>query len=79
MGEVIHMVNQQELIAWYVIKFLDTFRKMTQISNDRFIKLLNKYKLATSIEEDFDNIQSMMPEEYSEGLIKALKMAGEDI
>ena len=73
------MVNQQELIAWYVIKFLDTFRKMTQISNDRFIKLLNKYKLATSIEEDFDNIQSMMPEEYSEGLIKALKMAGEDI
>ncbi len=73
------MVNQQELIAWYVIKFLDTFRKMTQISNDRFIELLNKYKLATSIEEDFDNIQSMMPEEYSEGLIKALKMAGEDI
>lgn len=55
------------------------FRKMTQISNDRFIELLNKYKLATSIEEDFDNIQSMMPEEYSEGLIKALKMAGEDI
>ena len=73
------MVNQQELIAWYVIKFLDTFRKMTQISNDGFIELLNKYKLATSIEEDFDNIQSMMPEEYSEGLIKALKMAGEDI
>lgn len=79
MNEVIYMINQQELIAWYVIRFLDTFREMTKISNEKFTELLNKYKLATSIEEDFENVQSMMPEEYSEGLIKALRIAGEDI
>ena len=77
--EVVCLVNQKELVAWYVIRFLDTFREMTGISNERFIELLNKYKLATNIEDDFENIQSMMPEEYGEGLIEALRLVGENI
>ena len=73
------MDRDKEIVSWYIIRFLDTFKKMSGLSDEKFSELLFKYDLATGIEESFDDIKILPPEEYSSGLLESLEMVGERI
>ena len=70
---------RNEDVAWYIIKFLDAFKEMSGISDDRLSELLNKYHMASNIEERFDDMITFYPEEYAEEVIKSLDIIGEKI
>lgn len=72
-------VKDREDKAWYAVAFLSDFQKENSIPLDKWAELVEEYKLATKIYNEFYDIQEMQPEQYTKLLDDYLKNIGVDI